>query len=612
MSTTELPPPAAPAEQPRRPRTLTHVLKRNEIEVETKPLDMKLLVRMFRFAAPHKKKIYKVLTMAAIRSMQLPFVDLLWGTAMAAVAAHDMTKLPWAIAGYALWALVTQGTFHFRMRWAAELGELVVGDLRNAINKHLQTLSMSYFHRTPVGKSISRITNDAEMVRSGVAELLPVTLVNTGQVIIASAIMIYYDAWLYLVLVCMAPGMILFNRYYKKIISRIMRQVQESFSRVTSTVVESVTGIRVTQAFARQDTNAEMFRDLVTDHAAYNITQARTQSIYGPVLDFNHQLFVALLLLVAAYQIQHGTADPATLLKFFALSNSFFGPLNIIGNQYANSMQAMAGAERVFNLLDTKPEFSDPQDAVVLSDFKGKVEFRNLSFGYNPEKLVLQDVSFVAEAGQTIALVGHTGSGKTTIINLVSKFYLPTSGEIYLDGHEIRRVNSRSLLENIGIVLQVNFLFTGTVMENIRTGWPEATDEQVIAATERLGCRDLIEALPQGFQTVVGERGAGLSLGQRQLICFSRAMLADPRIFILDEATSSIDTITEHRVQQALQRLLKGRTCFVVAHRLSTIRHADQVLVMDQGKIIERGTHKQLLAMGGTYARLYRKFIRQQ
>jgi ABC-type multidrug transport system fused ATPase/permease subunit len=594
-------------------RTLTHTLKNKEIEVDQKPLDLDLLRRMFRFAKPHRREMNKLLAMVVTRSVQLPCLNYIWGWVMAEVIRKgDDSMLPWGVAAYVIWAGVTQFTFHFRMRWAMEYGEAVVHDLRNAVFEHLQTLSMGYFHRTKVGRNISRITNDAEQVRTGIQDLLFVTLVNVGQILIGSAIMIWIDWRLFLVMLAMAPGLVAFNRYYKKFVSRVLRQVSESFSRVTSTVVESVTGIRVTQGFARQDTNAEMFRDLVTDHATYNIRMNRSQGIYGPVLDLNNSFFIALLLLVAAWRILYCHADPGVVIKFFAMSESFFTPLNIIGNQYSNSLSAMAGAERVFQLLDTKPDFSDPPDANELDPFRGKVEFRDLCFSYQPGKPVLQDISFAVEPGQTIALVGHTGSGKSTIINLVSKFYLPDSGRIFIDDVEIRQVRTESLIRNIGIVLQVNYLFTGTVMDNIRLGKDGATDQQVFEAAEKLGCRDLLESLPQGFNTVVGERGARLSLGQRQLVCFSRAMLADPRIFILDEATSSIDTITEHRVQQALQRLLKGRTCFVVAHRLSTIRHADLVLVMDQGRIIERGTHKQLLAMGGSYARLYRKFIRQQ
>jgi len=275
----------------------------------------------------------------------------------------------------------------------------------------------------------------------------------------------------------------------------------------------------------------------------------------------------------------------------------------------------MAGAERVFQLLDLKPDWTDAPDAIDLADPRptpgragARVEFRHISFAYEPERMVLNDLSFIAEPGQTVALVGHTGSGKSSIVNLIAKFYLPTTGEILIDGHEIRTLRGESLRSQMGIVLQTNFLFTGTVLENIRLGRPDATDDEVRAAAASLDCLDLLESLPQGFATEVGERGTSLSLGQRQLICFTRALLANPRVLILDEATSSVDTITESRLQHALDRLLATRTSFVVAHRLSTIRRADQILVLEQGRIVERGPHLQLLGQRGAYHALYRQF----
>ena len=331
------------------------------------------------------------------------------------------------------------------------------------------------------------------------------------------------------------------------------------------------------------------------------------------MLELNSQFFISILLLLGGYRaLNPAVGTPVgDLIQFFFLAGLFFQPVQVIGMQYNQALTAMAGAERVFNLLDRPPDWQDAPDAQPLAAYTaGRVEFCDVGFAYDPGKPVLTGVSFAAEPGQTVALVGHTGSGKSSIVNLVTKFYLPGEGQVLVDGQEIRGVTTGSLHRQMAIVSQKNFLFQGTVADNIRFSRPEATDAELLAVCERLDCRDLLEGLPLGLRTPVGEAGGSLSGGQRQLVCFARALLADPRILILDEATSAIDALTEQRLQTALARLLEGRTSFVVAHRLSTIRHADLVLVLEAGRIIERGNHDALLARGGVYAGLYREFTR--
>ncbi|HEY3664782.1 MAG TPA: ABC transporter ATP-binding protein, partial [Polyangiaceae bacterium] len=392
-------------------------------------------------------------------------------------------------------------------------------------------------------------------------------------------------------------------------LSRAYRAQQESFSRVTATLAESVHGIREIQGFVRQDVNGGLFGQLIYDHSKYNMGAAKSSAVFLPLLEFNGQLFLAILLVVGGYQALGHEVELKALIQFLFLSNAFFTAIPNLGNQYNQALTAMAGAERVFRLLDVQPDWQDPADAAELPPISGKVEFRDVSFGYLPTQTVLSQLSFVAEPGMTVALVGLTGSGKSSVVNLAAKLYLATAGEVLIDGYDIRRVKSQSLHRQIASVTQDNFLFSGTVLENIRLARPQATEEEVRAAARALGVLDLIEDLPGGFQTRVGEKGSGLSLGQRQVICFARAMLADPRILILDEATSSVDAVTEARLQAALSKLLRGRTSFVVAHRLSTIRHADLVLVLDRGRIVERGTHVSLLAEDGRYAQMYRQFV---
>lgn len=598
------------------PRTLTHVVR--DQEDHKRPLDMALIRRVMGLMAPHKRSRNLLYVVCLIRAIQLPALGWVIAAAINGPITSGDTQGIWHIAiGFALLAAFTSLVFHIRMHLGLEMGEVVVYELRNRIFAHLQRMPMRFYNRTKLGRIISRMTSDAEAIRAGVQDVLFVSIVQFGQMFFAAAVMLYYDWVLFLVVLAIAPVLLVISNYFRHRLSTAWRNIQESFSRVTATLAESVTGIRVTQGFVREDVNAEMFRDLVADHAEYNMKADRMVGVFLPLIELNNQLFISMLLVLGGFKVliglPFGGGTPeeqfAAMWVFFFMVPNFFGPITMIGRQYNMALTAMAGAERVFALLDSEPEQLDDEDAVDPPELRGLVEFKGLGFEYLKDTPVLKGINFVAEPGQTVALVGHTGSGKSTITSLIAKFYLPTTGELLIDGLDIRNIRGSSLTQQIGIVLQQNFLFSGTVMDNIRTGRSDASDQDVVDAARRLDCLDLFESMPQGLMTEVGERGGNLSLGQRQLVCFTRAMLADPRILILDEATSSVDTMTEARIQKALAVLLKGRTSFVVAHRLSTVRHADQVLVLDQGEIVERGTHNQLLSQGGTYANLYRQFI---
>jgi ATP-binding cassette subfamily B protein len=596
---------------PRAESTLTRYTRREEQEAETHPLDLRLISRLYEYTRPYAAQRNWLIVLVILRSIQLPCLTwIIAAVIKGPVDRGDMHGVAWGVLGFLALALFTQGCLHFRQRLALELGESVVHDLRRDLFARLQRMPMSFFQRTKLGRIISRMTTDVEYVRMGVQEVLFVSLVQIGQMTVAAVFMLWYDRVLFLLVLALVPVLWLLNRHFNRQLSKAHRDVQESFSRVTATLAESVNGIRVTQAFVRQDANAGMFSQLINDHSDFNFGLTKIQGRFQGLLDLNNQLFISVLLILGGYQVlSGGDTQVGDLVGFFFMANLFFAPITTLGVQYNHALTAMAGAERVFHLLDNPLEQQDPPGAIELSRVAGRVEFRDVSFGYDPGRLVLHDLNFVAEPGQTIALVGHTGGGKTSILNLIASFYLPTRGELTIDGHDIRRVARVSLRRQIGLVLQQNFLFSGTVMDNIRVGRPEASDDEIYEAAHRLDCLDLLAELPDGLYTLVGERGGSLSLGQRQLICFTRAMLADPPLLFLDEATSSVDTLTEARIQRALAELLKGRTSFVVAHRLSTIRHADQVLVLDHGRIVERGTHRQLLARNGEYAKLYRRFV---
>ncbi len=608
------------ADKPRTPDLILVHRVRDEDDDEEyfKPLDWRLVRRLLGYAGPVRGKLWVMVVLTVIRAAQLPALAWLTATVITGPIAHgDVHGILVGTLEFTALAVVTDVMFHFRQRYALEIGETVVNGLRSDIFAKTQRQPMSFFHRMKLGRILSRVTSDVEAVRVGVQDVGFVSAIQFGQMAFTAAVLAWRDWKMFMVVVGMAPILWAVNNHFRMKLSRLTRAAADSFSRVTATLAESVNGIRVTQGFVRQDTNAGLFRSLLSDHSRYNIALARTSAVLAPILELNSQFFVATLLIVGGWRIFHHGMEPTDLIMFILLSNFFFSPFTIIGNQYNQGLVAMASAERIFYLVDMKPDWEDDPAAAALADPRGgagegmgaRVEFRGVSFGYDPARLVLHDINFTAEPGQTIALVGHTGSGKSSIINLVSKFYLPTAGEVLVDGREIRAVTGRSLHRQMGMVQQQNFLFSGSVLENIQLSRPGATESDVRDAAERLGCLDFLGELQDGLHTQVGERGAGLSVGQRQLVCFMRALLADPRIVILDEATSSIDALTESRLQTALATLLRRRTSFVVAHRLSTIRTADLVLVLDQGRIIERGTHPALLAKGGHYAALYRQFV---
>lgn len=520
----------------------------------------------------------------------------------------DFTTLNWALALLLLISF-TQALMGFgQIYLIGRVGERVVADLRLALYEHLHTMPLRFFAATRVGELTSRLSNDVATIQEAVTSTI-LNLVSQTVVLIGGITIILIMSWrLTLVILAVVPLAVLGILLLGRIVRRLSRQVQDNLAELTATAEEALAGVRIVKSFAREPYEVARYGDRVEQLYRTAMARVKVRAIITPIIGFLAFLSLAIVLWVGGRLVIAGELTPGQLIAFLLYTIMVASPIGIFTGLYSQFQQAIGASDRIFDLLDTPPEMRDAPDAAPLPPIAGAVCFEDVSFDYQDDaeaRMVLRDINLTVQPGQVIALVGPSGAGKTTLVNLIPRFYDPTAGRITIDGHDIRRVQMRSLREQIGIVPQETALFSGSVRDNIRYGKLDASDAEIEAAARAANAHDFVATLPQGYDTLVGERGVKLSGGQRQRIAIARAILKDPRILILDEATSSLDSESEQAVQEALERLMRERTTFVIAHRLSTITKADRIVVLEAGQIVEQGSHAELLAReGGLYRRM--------
>ena len=517
----------------------------------------------------------------------------------------DLQKLAWIVAAFVATGLLALGLSSLQTYLTGWVGERALADLRIRLFSHLQRLSLGYFERNRTGAIISRITNDVEALDTLITDGVT-SLVQNLMLLVGTTVVLFVLDWrLALATLSVLPLMALATIWFRIRSNRAYRRVRERIGLVTATLAEDIAGMRVVQSYAREPRNQTSFRGINSLYRDANYETIVLNGLYFPAVDFLSSLATAIVLGYGGYLLIDGQVTIGTLLAFFLYLANFFDPVQQLSQLYNTFLSATAALDKIVEVLDEEPEIVDAPGALELPRIDGRVRFEGVRFGYGSLPEVLHGIDLDVPAGTSVALVGQTGAGKSTIAKLIARFYDPREGRITIDGHDLRDVQQESLRRQLGVVPQEGFLFAGTVAENIAFGRRDATRAEVEQAAAAVGADTWIRELENGYDTELGERGFRLSLGQRQLVAFARALLADPRILILDEATSSVDIGTERVIEGALRRLLAGRTAFVIAHRLSTIQSADLIVVLAHGQIVEQGTHAELMALGGAYTSLY-------
>ncbi|MFD2639710.1 ABC transporter ATP-binding protein [Piscibacillus salipiscarius] len=570
-----------------------------------KPFNWQQLVRLLKYVKPYAKTVLPIAVIAMLISTVVRLaVPIIIGTYIVdqVLPSGDYNLLIQFVIGIAVMYLLSYIGNAVRIKYVNILGQNVVYDLRHHLFSHVQRLSNRFFDNRSAGSIIVRIMNDInslqELFTNGIINLL-MDIITLISIVV---ILLVISPKLALAVMVIIPIMFYISTKLRKNIRRSWQQVRIQQSRVNSHLNESIQGVRITQSFSQEDNNTEYFHGVNEEtFQSWNVA-TRKSAMFRPFVEMSNAFGTIILVAYGSYLIIN---DPAVTLGVFISFTFFIGmfwePISRLGQMYNQLLMAMSASERIFEFLDEQPNVKEKENAIELDDIKGHIVFDQVQFSYDEDRIALHEISLEMKPGQTVALVGHTGSGKSTIANLINRFYDPTKGAVKIDGVDLRDVKLDGLRQNISVVLQDTFIFSGTIMENIRFGRPDASDEEVIEAAKVVGADDFIQRLADGYETEVEERGNILSAGERQLLSFARALLANPKIIILDEATASIDTETEVKIQNALKKLLKGRTAIIIAHRLSTIRDSDNIIVLEHGRILEQGDHDELMKKQGEY-----------
>lgn len=563
------------------------------------------LKRLFDYIKPYKKPVIQTMVLMFVASASGLLAPLLIKIALDdVIPAHDIRGLVLVTVVFIISIFVTSAIMRHRMRVMGEVGQDILIDMRHDLFENLQRLPFTYYDSRPHGKILVRVVNYinalSDLLSNGIINLVA----DIVTVLLTLVFMFFLDVRLALVSMIGIPLLMAIMYPLQKVQRKAFQQLSTKQSNMNAYVHESIEGMVVTQAFVHEEESMKMNKQVSQEYSWAWLKAIKINFLVWPIIDIVSNLTISLVYITAIFVFDH-PVSLGVLVAFIGYLWRFWGPITNIGNFYNTIINAMAYLERIFELMDEKPTVLDKPDALELPKIEGHVVFEDIYFSYEEDNPILKGINLEAQIGERIAIVGSTGSGKTTLINLISRFYNLDQGTIYIDGHDISKVTLSSLREQMGIMMQDSFIFSGSIMENIRYGKLDASDQEIIEAAKLVRAHDFIMALEDGYHTVVNERGDSLSVGQRQLISFARTILSDPTILILDEATSSIDTQTEILLQEGLERLLKGRTSFVIAHRLSTIKNADKIVYIDEGQITEMGSHDELMKKEGAYWDLY-------